>query len=597
MPDTLGKILINETLPVEYQVHGAVGKKELKKSMGELARKDPETYVKAITALKRVGDELATTEGLSIGLEDITPEYKKRDNTLAPYIRKFNKATTSEQRTKILNEAQGALTDIVDTHPGSLTLQVQSGARGNKVQYANMVSAVGAARDPKGGLVPWLIGRSYAEGLKPSDYYAATNQSMMDTIKTQTAVSEPGELAKKLISVMSDNIITEDDCGTDNGVTLDPKSPDAIDRYLAKDTGQFKRNTLVTTVNQSALAKYNTQILVRSPMTCESSDGVCKYCQGLDEKGHLHVAGINVGIRAAQAMAEPLTQFALNAKHGGRTLASDKKQLTGILGFRQIIETPKQFMHQAILARVDGKVTKIEEAPQGGYFVAVGSESHYVPPGFKVLVKLGTTVYQGDRLSDGIPKPDEVVRYKGLGPGRVYMVDTLKQLYETQGKSLDSRHFELLAKSNMNHVRILEDPSHTFIKGDIVNFNNLKASLAQNTKLIPLKAALGETLGKGLFMYTAGTRITKEVFEELKKKGVKDVIIAPRAPKVEFVMKSATSVPKMHSDWIGRLAHQGLKDSILQAAHTGEVSDLQGTHHIPAYIHGATFGSGPDGRY
>lgn len=595
--ETFGRFLLNESLPSEYEVTGPIGKKELKKRMNVLARKDPTTYVSSITKLKRIGDELATTEGLSVGLDDITPEYTKRKKLLDPVERRFKQAITDKQRISAVQEAQQRLLEAVNNHPGSLTLQVKSGARGNPTQYANMVSGVGGARDPKGGLVPWLINRSYAEGLRPSDYYATTNQSTMDVVKTQTSVSEPGELAKKVISVMNDNIITEDDCGTDNGVLMETKNPDVMDRFLARSVGPYKRNTLITPVNQPMIVKTSDKVLVRSPMTCEAADGVCKHCQGLDERGNLPSVGINVGIRAAQAMAEPLTQFALDSKHGGRTLKSDKNQVQGILGFRQIIETPQQFMNQATLASIDGTVDKIKEAPQGGNFVYIKDKEHYVSPGLSTVVKPGTKVYKGDRLSEGVPRPDEVVQYKGLGPGRLYMVDVLKNLYKSQGKDLDSRHFELLAKSNMNHVRVLDDTSDKFIKGDIINFNNLRAELADNTKKIKLKDSLGETLGKGTISYTAGTRVTPEVLNVLKKQNVQEVMIAPRAPSVEFVMKSATTVPKLHSDWVGRLSHQGLKSSILQAAHMGETSDIHGTHPIPAYVHGATFGEGNKGRY
>lgn len=595
--ETFGRYLLNTTLPEQYKITGAIDKKELKSRMNHLARTDPQLYTSTITNLKHRGDELATSEGLSIGLDDITPEYAKREKLMSPLRKSFQAATTDKRRKEVAIEAQDRLSKSVEKHPGSLTLQVSSGARGDTTQYANMVGGLGYARDPKGGVLPWMIEKSYGEGLNASDYWATTNQAMMDVIKTQTSVSEPGELAKKLVAGMSDMIITEEDCGTTNGVKLRATSADVIDRYLAIDTGPFRRNTLVTPILQSNLAKSSPSVLVRSPMTCEAADGVCKLCQGLDEKGQQHVRGINVGVRAAQAMAEPLTQFALNAKHGGRTVESDKFQVHGISGFRQIIETPKQFVNKATLSTQDGKVTKIESAPQGGNFVYVGKDKHYTSPGMGLKIKAGDNVTRGDVLSEGIPKPDEVVKYKGLGQGRLYIVNTLQDLYKGQGKKLDRRHFELLAKSNLNHVRILEDPTDTFIKGDVVGYNTLRKELGRNVKQIGLGDALGETLGKEYYQYSVGTRVTPSVVSDLKKEGIKEVLIAPRAPSVEFVMKSATNVPKMNEDWIARMSHQGLKPSILRAAHTGEISDLHGTHPIPAYIYGAEFGQGEGGKY
>jgi hypothetical protein len=149
----------------------------------------------------------------------------------------------------------------------------------------------------------------------------------------------------------------------------------------------------------------------------------------------------------------------------------------------------------------------------------------------------------------------------------------------------------------MNHVRILEDPTHTFIKGDVIGYNTLRSALNREVKQVKLPDALGETLGKEYYQYAAGTRVTPKVIQFLKSQKVSDVLIAPRAPTVEFIMKPITSIPKMHPDWIARMAHQGLKPSILQAAQTGEFSDIHGTHPVPAYIFGVEFGKGPSGRY
>jgi hypothetical protein len=87
------------------------------------------------------------------------------------------------------------------------------------------------------------------------------------------------------------------------------------------------------------------------------------------------------------------------------------------------------------------------------------------------------------------------------------------------------------------------------------------------------------------------------MIEFLKKQKVAEVVIASRAPEVEFVMKSATMAPRMHSDWLARMAHQGLKTTMQQAAQTGEKSNLHGTHPVPAYTYGAEFGMGEKGRY
>jgi len=592
-----GRYLINQHMPKGYTVNSALGKKSLNQSMNQLARQDPHLYVNTISNLKQLGDRLATQEGLSVGLDDIQPEYSRRDSIIRTAQQQFNKATSDSRRRSIVEATHKKILDSTMKHKGSLTQQVKSGARGSPIQYMKTVGSPVYARDPKGKVAPWLITKSYSEGLSPADYYVAGNEAIMDTVKSNTSVSEPGELSRILINNMSDLIVTEDDCGTHNGILMDPKNPDAVDRYLAKSVGPFKHNTLITNLIQPKMAKARSRVLVRSPMTCEAGDGVCQKCQGLNEKGNVHEVGTNVGVRAAQAMAEPLTQFALDAKHGVRTAKADTLQLAGIEGFRQIIESPKQFVNKATLASQDGKIGKIEKAPQGGYFVNVDKTQHYVTPNLKVRVKKGQAVTAGDALSEGIPKPDEVVKYKGLGAGRQYMVDSLKQLYQGQGKNLDQRHFELLARGELNSVKILDDPSNTFIPGDVLNYNTLRSTLGKDVKELPLTKAMGETLGKEYLHFSVGTRVTPTVARMLRKEKIDKVMVAPRAPEVEFVMKPATRAPLLNPDWMARLAHRNLKTTIQQAAHFGDVANVHGTSPIPAYAFGVEFGQGAQGRY
>ena len=595
--DTFGKLLVNDLLPDEHKVTGPISKKSFYKMLDTMSRETPDAYVRIVPELKRLGDSLATTEGLSVGLDDITPDYKDRNETLAPFIARFDAAKTDKVRSQVAEEAHGKMQDVAMRHKGTMTMQVQSGARGNPTQYTSIVASPTSARDGKGNTEPWLIRRSHSEGLSSADNWVAGNEAILNTISTYTAVSEPGELAKILVSNMSDIVITEDDCGTTNGVFMAALSPSVLDRYLAKEVGGFKHNTLITSLNQPRLAKISSTILVRSPMTCEAGDGVCQKCQGLNEKGSTHDIGTNVGVRAAQAMAEPLTQFALGAKHGGRTIKDDRIKVKGVQGFRQIIESPQQFVNKATLAQLNGTVERITPAPQGGHYVVIGGQQHYVTPNLAVTVKVGTVVQAGDAVSQGIPKPDEVVRLKGLGTGRQYIVDTLAGLYKDQGRELDQRHFELLAKGELNYVRVLKDPSRNFVPGDVVSYNVLRRELKKGTKVMPVDDANGETLGKAYFHFYTGTRVTPQIQAYLKQQGVKEVIIAPRAPEVEFIMKAATRAPLLNPDWMARLSHRNLKNTIMQATHFGESSDIHGSHPVPAYITGVEFGQGTKGKY
>jgi hypothetical protein len=449
------------------------------------------------------------------------------------------------------------------------------------------------AEDSKGKVIPWFVNKSFSEGLKPADAWIMGGQARVNAVVSNISVVEPGDLAKILVNNMGDQLVSSVDCGTHNGLSMLPTDAHIIDRYLAGT------NKLITPQLASHLAKEGKEVIVRSPMTCQAAHGVCQHCQGLSTSGHVHPIGTNVGVRAAQALAEPLTQFALNAKHGGRVVGvDDEKRLEGIKGVRALLEIPTSFAHKAVLSDRDGSVSKIDKAPQGGHFVFVGDGSHYVPPAHKVTVSIGQSMYAGDLLSDGVPKPDEVVQHKGLGEGRRYLVDALSDVYKRAGSEIDKRHLETLAKSVLNHVQITDPGPHdAFIKGDIVNYNQFHAAIAASKQRLPTADSIGETLAEGVLHHTAGTIMTQPMADQFARHGITSVATANTGPRALPFMRPASRTPLLNPDWMARLAHRYLKESLLTGIHKGDVSNLHGASPVPAYVAGTEFGLGEEGHY
>lgn len=596
---TLGEHMVDAILPAEYRGRGSLTKARLNEILVDIAKKHPDQYPNIVTKLKRLGDEVATLEGISVGLNDIAPHYQTRDAIVSPYLTQFNKAPAHE-REKILLDAQNAMLGHTKDNKGTMGEMVRSGGRGNAAQLMRIIGAPVLARDERDRIVPWFIPRSYAEGLKPSDAWVAGNEARINAIKSNISVVEPGDLAKILINNMGDKLITMPDCKTTNGVAMSARDAHAVDRYLAKASGNAPAGTLLTPQVLQRLG--DATLIVRSPMTCEAPHGICQRCQGLASTGHAHAIGTNVGMRAAQALSEPLTQFSLNAKHGGRisTSDADTKRPEGIKGVRQILEVPQSFLHKATLAEHAGKVAKIEKAPQGGNYVWIDQTRHYAPPDLRVLVHVGQEMEAGDTLTDGVPKPDEVVRHKGLGEGRRYLVDTLHDVYKRSGADIDRRHIETLARSVLNHVSIEdpgEDDSHGFVKGDIVNYNRFAAALAEHQRQLPLDEAVGETLAANTLHFTAGTRLTASMRDTLAKHGITHITVVQNGPRAVPIMRAASRTPLLNPDWMARLGHRYLKESLLAGAHRSDVSDIHGAHPVPAYAAGTEFGEGSEGHY
>ena len=101
MAETFGRYLVNSELPPEYRITGAATKKDFAVRMSELAKKDPKRYASLIANFKRLGDTLSTQEGMSVGLDDITPMYTQRNQLLRPYQDRFKTAKSDEARRRI----------------------------------------------------------------------------------------------------------------------------------------------------------------------------------------------------------------------------------------------------------------------------------------------------------------------------------------------------------------------------------------------------------------------------------------------------------------------------------------------------------------
>ncbi len=598
MEKTLGHLLLEDAIPAPYRPSGPYTKGALFKQMLRLAKDDPELYATTIVKVKNIGDQVATMEGISVGLDDIAPLYQQRDAILKPALKQMQNAPTREKRQAIVSKAQANLLDYAKTHPGTMGDMARSGGRGNMIQLMKAVGSPVAANDEKDRIQPWLITHSYSEGLKPSEWWAANREARMAAVKSTLEVAVPGDLSKIIVNNTSDQVVTKQDCGTHNGVRMNVDSNELLDRYTPAP-----ENKHITTRALSDLRKHARErpaITVRSPMTCEAHPGVCQLCMGSTVTGALNRIGDNVGVRAAHSLGEPLTQLALNAKHGVRQ-AGGSAGVSGLEGFRAIIETPASFKNKASLAPVDGPIIQIEAAAQGGHYVTVRDKEHrvHVAPGLRVTVTKGQSVHAGDVLSEGTPRPDEVVKYKGLGAGREYLVEQLNGVYGGAGINVDRRHLEVLAKSMLNHMRVdrVDANDEGIVRGDVIDYNRFKRLVGDAVKEVPVDAAVGLHLARSVLAHLPGTLVTSGLALDLKRQGVKKVAVSTLNASVTPIMAPATRNPLLSPDVFVRMGHRGLKQSLLEGAHMGHSSNISGTAPVPALIFNPNFGEGLDGAY
>jgi len=386
-------------------------------------------------------------------------------------------------------------------------------------------------------------------------------------------------------------VVTEEDCGTENGIPVDGNDSDNVGTVLARKYGTNAAGTIVTPKISKRLGRHKT-IVVRSPMTCQAAKGVCSKCAGVRERGRLPEVGENIGIAAAQAIAEPVSQSALNVKHTGGIVGSGSTA-AGFDAINQLVQVPNTFQGGAAVSTRDGRVEGVEKAPQGGTFIVVDGERHYVPPGFKPLVNKGDRVEAGDVISEGLPNPAEVVRYKGIGAGRWHFMNNFRKTLQASKIAASRRNVELLSRGLINHVRVtgLESVGDA-LPDDVVEFNTITRSYRprMGSHDTGLKRASGRFLERPYLQYSIGTRVTPRVISDLKKSGIKSVMSHQDEPPFQPEMVRAMEAISYSPDWMTRLGGFHLKKGLTESVHRGRESKEHGESYIPALARGVEFG-------
>lgn len=563
---TVGKVLIQHVFP-EYKGE-EMDKKNIKNYFLNAAKAGKERYTNSILAAKKIGDEVSTLSGMSVGMEDLEPLHLTVDHIKDPF------------------EAQAASYKKALEHKGAFPEMVKSGARGAGNHLSAILTSPVMAINHSGSVMPTRIKSNYSKGLKNHEYFTLAFQTRNEVVESSTGVVEPGDIGKMLVANMHDMKIVEDDCGTTNGIIMSIDDPHIIDRYLAKDHPPYKANTLVTSkVVRDLSGKYK-KVLVRSPLTCQAKGGICKKCWGLMNNGQMPPDGMNIGFRAANVLSEPLVQFTLNARHGAR-FGSTQAKLGGLKGIRQMLEFPPNFLYKTELAKDNEVVKEVEKLETGAHIVHTDKNKYMVSAGL-TPVKVGTKLKPGDAISDGIPYPPDVVRIKGLGEGRKYVADKLHEVYKEAGHDMDKRYFETLARGQHRMVKVWDGlPDKSIIPGEPVEVTHLESSLKKHAvekRVSDLKE--GDILAQSVVHHVAGTKLTNDMIEEIKRMGFKSLLIYPKDLRVEYVMKPVEQAPLLHPDTLAKLSYRYIKQTIMEAPAYVNKSTIGGSSPIPTFMVG-----------
>ena len=316
------------------------------------------------------------------------------------------------------------------------------------------------------------------------------------------------------------------------------------------------------------------------------------------------ISRVDVGVRQTYDIyvAHPEHLFVLanglivsnSAKHSAGVVGAARE--TGVQGFKainQLVQIPKSFQNAAALAELDGRVSRIEEAPQGGNYVWVNDERHYAHPGVDLRVKVGDKVEAGDVLSAGIPNPADIVRHKHVGEGRRYLSEQLRRTLLENGIAANRRNTELVARGLINHVRVVEvDGVDGALPDDLVSYDDLARTYRPrfgNITATP-PAARGKYLEKPVLHYSIGTRVTPSVIKQLKRHKIGQVTAHADPPSFEPHMVRAMETTLHDPDWFRRLQGFYIGKGFLDAVQRGGSSEIHGQNWGHSLAEGRDFG-------
>ena len=607
---TVGQILVDDVLPEDMRGRNPVlDIKGLSALLREVGEKHPDKYRDISFKLGQIGHEAAfTTGGNSFGLQSIrrSASARKRRHALQQRLDAIldNDDLTDDQRDNAMIKLAGGESGLdreeifeesmAEGNP--LAEQLMGAGRGSKMSLASLRGSDWLYQDHRGRIIPVPVTRGYSQGLSPLEYWAGTYGARAGVISAKFATQDAGFFAKQLQQISHRNMVTDLDRDGEPdtllGLPVDVEDSDSEGALLANPVAGYKRNTVLTPkILRHIKRQGHKRILVRSPVVSGSpSGGVYGRDAGVREFGRIATVGEQIGMTAAQALSEPISQGMLGNKHSGG-VAGEGASLSGFDYLNQLVQVPKTFKGGAAHATLDGTVQGIEEAPAGGHFVTVDNEKHYVASGYELRVKPGDKVEAGDILSEGIPNPALVTKYKGVGEGRRYFVKAFTQAMNDSNMRSHRRNVELLARGLINHVR-LTDEIGDFAPNDVVPYSMLEHSYKprQGGRSTHPKGAVGSYLERPYLHYSIGTKIKPSMLPDFQEFGVKSVDVHQEPPPFEAEMVRGMSNLQHDPDWMTRMFGSGLKGSLLKGVYRGATSDTLGTSFVPGLAKAVNFG-------
>jgi len=447
--------IVPDGLPFEL-IDRPLGKKQISRLINTCYRvlglKDTVVFADQIMYM---GFRMATRAGVSIGLEDMeVPDEKptilaraeeevreiedQYTQGLVTNGERYNKVVdiwsrTNDQVAKSMMRKLGKdrVTDadgneVEQDSFNSIYMMADSGARGSAAQIRQLAGMRGLMAKPDGSIIETPITANFREGLNVIQYFISTHGARKGLADTALKTANSGYLTRRLVDVAQDMVVLEEDCGTERGLLMTPiiEGGDVVEPLRERILGRVAAEDIYspgtddifcergTLLDEKWVAKLEVegidQVLVRSPISCESRLGVCAQCYGRDlARGHRVNMGEAVGVIAAQSIGEPGTQLTMRTFHIGgaasRAAAVNNVQIKagGTVRLHNI-KTVRHHSGNLVAVSRSGELTVVDDK-------GLEKERYKIPYGATLLVSDGDTVEGGQIAATWDPHTHPVV--------------------------------------------------------------------------------------------------------------------------------------------------------------------------------------------
>ncbi len=499
---TPGRVVFNSIIPEEIPYcNDLMNKKRIQMLVDQVYKlKGVKTTCRFLDDIKSLGYEYATRAGITFGAEDLVVPTEKQDivNKSLEEVDRIRKQydrgiiTEGERYNKLIDlwtHTTNTVADIMHQYLAHdkdgfnpVYIMMDSQARGSKDQIKQLAGMRGLMQKPQkkitgavGEIIENPIISNFKDGLSVLEYFISTHGARKGLADTALKTADAGYLTRRLVDVVQDVVVSEEDCGTSKGILIEAlhEGEEVMEPLSIRIMGRFSQEDIYDPVTEELICPINTMIdekiarrideagiekvLIRSILTCDSASGVCSHCYGMNlATGKVVDIGEAVGIIAAQSIGEPGTQLTLRTFHIGGTAArliaqsKEVSKIDGVVKYHSI-ETVKHVEGKVVMNR-SGELIIFDEQERERY-------RYNVPYGAYMKVENNQKVNKGAVLYEWDPYNNVILAPKR---GKVVYSDiieneTVRELYDEHSGIANRVIIEHRERRLHPHIQIVDE--------------------------------------------------------------------------------------------------------------------------------------------